>query len=227
MAVTTTDPTSVVDVYRFLKLAAIRNALSPFLQRDRITENIASHDFLSIDQVFNTVKQIDPEKLSLAKHAIADFKPSLIINRISEKCRFNPNRLQTLLKDYTGRDLTILGSIPEDEAVTFLGSLLVEPKRHVPGMAELDDAEAEAIGRMITRLSRALKVREGAEHVYLFRLGHHMDHLHVWVVPRYPGTPREYWGMRVDEWPQAPRGDAEAVTALCERVRSFLHQEGI
>ena len=118
-------------------------------------------------------------------------------------------------------------SVPEDEAVTFLGSLLVEPKRHVPGMAELDDAEAEAIGRMITRLSRALKVREGAEHVYLFRLGHHVDHLHVWVVPRYPGTPREYWGMRVDEWPQAPRGDAEAVTALCERVRSFLHQEGI
>lgn len=114
-------------------------------------------------------------------------------------------------------------SIPEDMTATYLGTLMVEPKRHVPGMAELDDAEAEAIGRMIPRLSRALKEREGAEHVYLFRLGHHVDHLHLWVVPRYPGTPREYWGLRVDEWPQAPRGDANAVAAFCERVRRFLH----
>ncbi|NIS79925.1 MAG: HIT domain-containing protein [Anaerolineales bacterium] len=117
-------------------------------------------------------------------------------------------------------------SISDDETEIYLGFLMVEPKRHVPGMAELDDVEAGAIGRMITRLSRALKEREGAEHVYLFRLGHHVDHLHLWVVPRYPGTPREYWGLRVDEWPQAPRGDADAVEALCERIRRFLQQDG-
>ncbi len=52
-----------------------------------------------------------------------------------------------------------------------------------------------------------------------------MLHIHVWVVPRYPGTPREYWGMRVDEWPEAPRGGAEEVAALCERVRAYLRGE--
>lgn len=37
-------------------------------------------------------------------------------------------------------------------------------------------------------------------------------HLHVLLMPRYPGTPREYWQQRV-EWPDGPRGNAEAVAA--------------
>jgi len=41
-------------------------------------------------------------------------------------------------------------------------------------------------------------------------------------VPRYPGTPREYWGVRVDEWPGAPRGDLEEIADLCERLRNGL-----
>ncbi len=117
LAVTTTDPASVVDVYRFIKLAAIRKALSPFLQRELITASIATQDFSSIAQVFNAVKQVDPDRLVLAQQAIADFKPCLIMNRLAINRRINPQILQTLLKEYTGRDLTILGSIPEDEAV--------------------------------------------------------------------------------------------------------------
>lgn len=154
LAVTTADPTSVVDVYRFIKLAAIRKALSPFLQRDRITANIATHDFLSIDQVLNAVKQIDPDKLVHAEHAIADFKPCLIMNRTSESRRVNPHRLKTLLKEYTGRDLTILGSIPEDEAVEisvrkFLPVVMNAPKS--PAAASFEKA-ARSIQLMIRML---------------------------------------------------------------------------
>ncbi len=133
LAVTTTDPASVVDVYRFIKLAAIRKALSPFLQRELITASIATQDFSSIAQVFNTVKQIDAERLVLAQQAIADFKPCLIMNRLAVNRRINPQILQTLLREYTGRDLTILGSIPEDEAVetsvrNFLPVVMHAPK---------------------------------------------------------------------------------------------------
>lgn len=113
-------------------------------------------------------------------------------------------------------------SIPETESDTYLGTILLEPKRHTPGLAELSDQGAQSVGHLITQLGRAIKRSEGAEHIYLFVFGHHVDHLHIWLVPRYPGTPREYWGTGVDEWPEAPRGDSEAVAELSQRLREQL-----
>ena len=112
--------------------------------------------------------------------------------------------------------------IAEGEVESYLGILFIEPKRHIPGMAELTAEEAQRAGLLISRLSKALKISEGAEHVYLFVLGHHVPHLHIWLVPRYPGTPREYWGTRVDEWPDAPRGGAREIAAVCNRIRGQL-----
>ena len=116
-------------------------------------------------------------------------------------------------------------SIPKGQTTTYLGSFMVEPKRHVQGLADLTDTEAQKVGLLIARLSRALKTSEGAEHIYLFVLGHAVPHLHIWVVPRYPGTPREYWGLRVDEWQEAPRGGAEEIAALCKRICIHLASE--
>ena len=113
-------------------------------------------------------------------------------------------------------------SIPEGEKTAYMGAVLVEPKRHVLGLADLSESEAQRAGVLISRLSRALMESEGAEHIYLFVLGHHASHLHIWVVPRYPGTPREYWGTQVDEWPEAPRGGPPEIEALCGRVRDWL-----
>lgn len=112
--------------------------------------------------------------------------------------------------------------IPQDESNVYLGLLFLEPKRHITGLEELTDAESRRIGELITRLSKALKVSTGAEHIYLFVLGHHVDHLHFWLIPRYLGTPREYWGFRVDEWPDAPRGGEFEIKILCDRIRSLL-----
>jgi diadenosine tetraphosphate (Ap4A) HIT family hydrolase len=117
------------------------------------------------------------------------------------------------------------GIIPENKHTTYLGTLFVEPRRHVPGIAELNEAEAKQIGLVSSRLARALKQSEQADHVYAFVLGHHVPHLHVWLVPRYPGTPSEYWGMRVAEWPGAPMGDAAEIESLCDRIRLQLGRE--
>jgi hypothetical protein len=62
-------------------------------------------------------------------------------------------------------------SFPADETVTYPGILVIEPRRHVPGPEDLTDDEAVAIGLQIARLSRALKARTDAEHIYIFRLG--------------------------------------------------------
>ena len=48
--------------------------------------------------------------------------------------------------------------------------------------------------------------------------------LHIDVIPRHRGAPREFWGARVDEWPDAPRGDEQAVEALEARLRARLEE---
>lgn len=104
----------------------------------------------------------------------------------------------------------------------YLGHLFVEPKRHAPGLADLDEKEAQAIGLWTSRVARALAECLQAEHVYAFVIGDHVPHLHVHLLPRYPGAPREYWGPKVDEWPQAPRGQEPDIAAVAERIRVRL-----
>jgi histidine triad (HIT) family protein len=116
-----------------------------------------------------------------------------------------------------------VGVPPEGHA--YLGWCFVEPRRHVAGLAGLTDDEAQAIGRLAARLSRAIRDELQAEHVYAFVLGDRVPHLHVHIIPRHPGTPREYWGVRVDEWPDAPRGDKATIAALVARLRARLLEE--
>ena len=121
-------------------------------------------------------------------------------------------------------DLLYVGhaQMREGDASAYLGYLMVEPKRHVASLADLTDGEAAALGTLVARVSRALKRRVGAEHLYAFVLGDTVPHLHVHVVPRYPGAPHEFWGTRVDEWPDAPRGGVDEIEALCGDLRATL-----
>jgi diadenosine tetraphosphate (Ap4A) HIT family hydrolase len=108
------------------------------------------------------------------------------------------------------------------EERVYLGRLLVEPRRHVEGLDELTGDEASSLGRFVAEASRALKVGGGAEHVYAAVISDLVKHTHLHLLPRYPGTPREYYWTRLDEWPQAPTGDAAAVDAFVERLREAV-----
>ena len=92
------------------------------------------------------------------------------------------------------------GIINEGEDSTYLGVLFVEPRRHAKEMADLTEEEAARIGVVTSRVSRALREVCGAERVYLTVLGHGVPHLHIWLVPRYPGTPDDVFGMGVLGW---------------------------
>ena len=117
---------------------------------------------------------------------------------------------------------------PDAQGRTYLGYLFVETKRHAPTLSDLTPEEGAALGRQVARLSRALREVLGMVHVYAFVLGDHVPHVHIHLIGRYPNAPQEYWGTRVDEWPEAPRGDAAEVAALCERLCAWLaaHPEG-
>ena len=109
-----------------------------------------------------------------------------------------------------------------DGTTAYLGRLFVEPLRHAPGFADLTDAEAQSVGLWSARASRALREVAGAVHVYSAVIGDAVPHLHVHLLPRFPGTPREYWWTRVDEWPQAQRGGNAEIAALVTELRSYL-----
>jgi diadenosine tetraphosphate (Ap4A) HIT family hydrolase len=125
-------------------------------------------------------------------------------------------------------DLVLVSHIPAAEALggegttAYLGHLFVEPKRHAPGLADLTEAEARSAGWWSTQASRALRDMAGAEHVYAAVYGDAVPHLHVHLLARFPGTPREYWGLRVDRWPQARRGTTSEIEALVRELRAYL-----
>jgi histidine triad (HIT) family protein len=112
--------------------------------------------------------------------------------------------------------------IAEGQANTYLGWLVIETQRHIPGIADLSDQEGQAVGLLAARLSRVLKNITAAEHIYVFVMGHNVPHFHLHLLPRYPGTPREFWGLRVDEWPGAPHGGEAEIADLCDRLRAGL-----
>jgi diadenosine tetraphosphate (Ap4A) HIT family hydrolase len=106
-----------------------------------------------------------------------------------------------------------------DESPPLLGHLLVVPRRHAAGWDDLTPEEAAAIGVALGRLAGALRRTLELERVYTATLGHHVPHLHVHVFPRHAGTPVDVPWHRVDEWEDAPKGDARKIAALAERLR--------
>ena len=63
-------------------------------------------------------------------------------------------------------ELVYVGHVYWDSEETYLGYVMIDIKRHVPGLAELTDEEAKAFGLITSRVSKALKESEGAEHIY-------------------------------------------------------------
>lgn len=114
LTVATPDPTSVLDLYRFIKLAAIRKVLTAFLTRDPVAEALLDKDFHSVTEVLEAVGRTSEAGVEIARQALEGFHPALIVNRITTKSRINTLHLQNLLKQYVGTDLSIVGNIPED-----------------------------------------------------------------------------------------------------------------
>jgi ATP adenylyltransferase len=98
-----------------------------------------------------------------------------------------------------------------------LGHAFVETRRHVRGVEDLTDAEAEAVGRATSRLARAFARELGAERVHTFVAGLHVAHFHQHVLARLPGTPasQPWWSP----WTEGPHGD---VVELAESIAPEL-----
>ena len=111
-----------------------------------------------------------------------------------------------------------------EEKEHYLGHVFIETKRHVAEVADLTEEEAQTIGVYTSRIAKALLNTEQMEHVYIFVIGDGVPHVHYHVIGRYPGAPREYWGPRVDDWPEAPKGAEPEIAQVAERICAFLKE---
>ncbi len=128
------------------------------------------------------------------------------------------------LAEYTGEVITERGGLKlthfplVDGLLPTKGYLLIEPSRHIEDFTELSDSEASALGVLIRDATKVIKSL-GAEHVYLYRINDKVAHLHFHLIPRYPGTPKEYWGTKIMEWGGAEKLKLEQVRLLSEKLR--------
>lgn len=117
VTVATPDPTSVLDLYRFIKLAAIRRVLSSFLARDAMSDALSDRDFCSVEEVLEVAGHTDEEGRVIAETTLRTFHPALILNRLSGRSHVNVSALKKLLAEYIGGQLTLLGEIPDDPSM--------------------------------------------------------------------------------------------------------------
>ena len=117
LAVATPEPTSVLDLYRFIKLAAIRRVLTCFLTRSPLSDILSNRDFTSVEEVMEVAGATDAGGRDAAAAMLQSFRPGLIINRVSDNSQVNVLYLRKILHQYVGGDLMMLGHLPEDPAV--------------------------------------------------------------------------------------------------------------
>lgn len=169
LAVATPDPTSVLDLYRFIKLAAVRRVLSAFLAREGMADALADRDFASVREVLEAAGRAGEAGRASAEEALAGFRPCLVLNQTTARSRVNTLQLRRLLRDYVGGDLSLLGEIPEDAAVTrSVRSFLpvVESAPCSPAAQALDriaDALLRAIAERRTMNAEPVEATRNAE----------------------------------------------------------------
>jgi len=112
-----------------------------------------------------------------------------------------------------------------EEGQTYLGSVIIQTRRHVHDLAELTEEEAVRLGSLVTRSSRALKNCTGAAWTYAESFLERYQHVHVIVTARYPGMPKEYIRLAIRRWPDAPRGARAEVGELSRKLRGLMSSE--
>jgi diadenosine tetraphosphate (Ap4A) HIT family hydrolase len=65
--------------------------------------------------------------------------------------------------------------------------LLLEPRRHVPYITDLEGEEARTLGPVLALMTRALKAATGSGVIYVYIFGGGIPHLHIHLAPRRRG----------------------------------------
>lgn len=100
-----------------------------------------------------------------------------------------------------------------------LGHLIIELKRHIESLPEMTPEEAQSVSHAMLFLSQKIETQTNANHTYFFRIGDITKHLHFHLVPRYPDTPKEIWGVYIFQNPKGPKASLEDILELSKKLR--------
>ncbi|AEV38878.1 HIT family hydrolase [Pseudovibrio sp. FO-BEG1] len=139
-------------------------------------------------------------------------------------CTKHKTLTSDLTIDIDGYDDFIVAHAPDrtEDGSNLIGALIIEPRTHVQNWSELPPEQAGKLGSLIGQITGLLYAHEEIEHVYTWVFGDAVAHLHVWLMPRYKGTPREYWGTKVTEWPEAPKGGHSEMAQFISELKELM-----
>jgi len=109
---------------------------------------------------------------------------------------------------------------PGADGLAALGHLVIETDRHAPYLADLTDPEAASLGRLRSRVARALQSELEVPFVFTAVIGRHIPHFHEHLLPRHPSVPPEMPWHQSDE--AGPQADAKTVAELAVRLAARL-----
>jgi diadenosine tetraphosphate (Ap4A) HIT family hydrolase len=93
------------------------------------------------------------------------------------------------------------------------GYSFLTSKRHIPYLADLDGAEASALGPVLARLSAAIREATDAELVHIHVFGDGAAHFHLHLVPHTRGDSLNMTVVREDAADEASEATLAAVAA--------------
>ena len=96
----------------------------------------------------------------------------------------------------------------------------LEPRRHIPFIADLDGPEAATLGVVLARVTRVLRDAAGAEKTYVFVSGDHVPHLHFNLAPHRTGDALRGGPGLLD--PTVPEVDPAVHQAMATAIRDLF-----
>jgi len=117
ICVTDSNNASVMDTYKFLKMAVLRKAIVSFPARSQVHQELSNTEILKMSQLYDIAGKYDKDNRWKLKKIIRRINPSIVFNRIFEKSS-SLVRLQSLLRRFLQvGSLNILGEIETSKDV--------------------------------------------------------------------------------------------------------------
>jgi diadenosine tetraphosphate (Ap4A) HIT family hydrolase len=98
---------------------------------------------------------------------------------------------------------------------------MLATRRHGEWTWELSDVEADTLGPIVRRLSKAVRAVCRSERVYVIALGENSLHFHLVLLPRSADTPSELWGAALLSG-AANLADLDQARRTAEAIRQHL-----
>lgn len=140
-----------------------------------------------------------------------------------ELCRFEDSAEGEPPGGWVARGPRWAVRVPHD--LPYPGWLVVQARRHVESIADLDPQEAATFGPTVVTTSRAITEVTGAERVYLLVFGENQRHFHALLAARTPEIPQTERGPAlIVKRLAAPPPDLSAIHTVAGQIRKALSE---